>query len=69
MAAAIEHYQKIGKRIDWRKLPHKVVAAIKDFGESTQQGTPDEKIEKCAVCDAWRSGTRCLRDNCPGWRS
>ena len=41
MADAIEHYNKIGKRIEWRKLPHKVVASIKQFGEQTK-GTPDE---------------------------
>ena len=41
MAAAIEHYSKLGKRIEWRKLPHKVVASIKNFGEFNT-GTPDE---------------------------
>lgn len=42
MADAIEHYNKIGKRIEWRKLPHKVVASIKNFGEFTTEEPPDE---------------------------
>ena len=41
MTTAIEHYSKIGKRIEWRKLPHKIVASIKHFGEFNT-GTPDE---------------------------
>jgi hypothetical protein len=44
MADAIEHYSKLGKRIEWRKLPHKVVASIKNFGESTNEEPPDESI-------------------------
>lgn len=43
MADAIEHYQKIGKCIEWRKLPHKVVASIKQFGESTEE-PPNEIV-------------------------
>lgn len=42
MKTSIEHWSRLGKRIEWRKLPDKVVASIKKFGEFTQQGTHDE---------------------------
>ena len=46
MKDAIEHYKTIGKRIEWRKLPDKVVASIKNFGEFNT-GTPNETIDLC----------------------
>jgi hypothetical protein len=42
MKAAIEHYSRLGKRIEWRKLPDKVVASIKKYGEFTQEEPLDE---------------------------
>lgn len=44
MADAIEHYNKIGKKVEWRKLPDKVVRSIKQFGEQTQQEPPPDEI-------------------------
>lgn len=45
MKTAIEHYSKLGKRIEWRKLPDRVVAAVKCFGEfSPTEEPPDESI-------------------------
>lgn len=43
MKDAIEHWTKLGKRIEWRKLPDKVVASIKCFGEFTEE-PPDETV-------------------------
>jgi hypothetical protein len=42
MADAIEHWSRLGKRIEWRKLPDKVVASIKKYGEFTQEEPLDE---------------------------
>lgn len=50
MKDSIEHYSKLGKRIEWRKLPHKVVASIKQFGEFTNEEPPDESKGNYADC-------------------
>jgi hypothetical protein len=42
MREAINYYQSIGKPIEWRKLPDKVVASIKQFGEFTNEEPPHE---------------------------
>jgi hypothetical protein len=43
MADAIEHWNKLGKRIEWRKLPDKIVTSVKRFGEFTPlEPTPNE---------------------------
>jgi hypothetical protein len=42
MREAVNYYQSIGKPIEWRILPHKVVASIKQFGEFTQEEPPNE---------------------------
>jgi hypothetical protein len=47
MKDAIQHYKTIGKHIEWRKLPDKVVASIKNFGEFNTGGTPNETIDMC----------------------
>lgn len=44
MTDAIEHWNKLGKRIEWRKLPDKVVRSIKQFGEFNPEEPPDESI-------------------------
>ena len=44
MSEAIAHWTKVGKPIEWRKLPHKVVASIKNFGESIKEEPPDEDV-------------------------
>ena len=46
MKDAIAYYKTLNKVIDWRKLPDKVVASIKNFGEFTPTETlPDESID------------------------
>jgi len=42
MKDAIEHWNRLGKKIEWRKLPDKVVAAVKHFGEFSIEETPNE---------------------------
>jgi hypothetical protein len=45
MKAAIEYYKSIKKPLEWRRLPDRIVAAVKGFGESTLMETPpDESI-------------------------
>jgi hypothetical protein len=44
MKDAIAYYRSLSKPIEWRKLPDKVVASIKQFGEFTLEETPDESI-------------------------
>lgn len=44
MADAIEHWSKLGKQIEWRKLPHKVVMSIKDFNGEFTEEPPNENI-------------------------
>lgn len=45
MKDAIEHWNKLGKKVEWRKLPDKVVAAVKQFGEFIPtEETPDEDV-------------------------
>ena len=38
--SAVEFYQSIGIPVEWRRLPDKIVEAVKNFGESN--GEPDE---------------------------
>jgi hypothetical protein len=56
MKDAIEHYSRIGKRIEWRKLPDKVVAAVKrfdNFGEFTPtENPPDDPLKIRVVIDS-----------------
>jgi hypothetical protein len=42
MREAVNYYQGLGKRIEWRKLPDKIVFAIKQFGDCGQQEITDE---------------------------
>ena len=42
MRDAIKYYTNLQKPIEWRKLPDKVVASIKQFGEFTQEEPPNE---------------------------
>jgi hypothetical protein len=42
MRDAIKYYTNLQKPIEWRKLPDKVVASIKQFGEFTNEEPPDE---------------------------
>jgi len=45
MKAAIAYYKSLQKPIEWRRLPDRIVAAVKGFGESTLMETaPDESI-------------------------
>jgi hypothetical protein len=45
MKAAIEYYKGIQKPLEWRRLPDRIVRAVRDFGESTLMETPpDESI-------------------------
>lgn len=44
MRDAIKYYNNLEKPIEWRKLPDKVVASIKQFGEFTQEEPPNESI-------------------------
>jgi hypothetical protein len=44
MKAAIAHYKSLNKPIEWRRLPDRIVAAVKGFGESTLEEPPDESI-------------------------
>jgi hypothetical protein len=45
MKAAISFYKSLNKPIEWRRLPDRIVAAVKGFGESTLMETlPDEDM-------------------------
>jgi hypothetical protein len=45
MKAAIAYYKSLQKPIEWRRLPDRIVTAVKGFGESTLMETaPDESI-------------------------
>jgi hypothetical protein len=45
MKAAIAHYKSLNKPIEWRRLPDRIVAAVKGFGESTLMEPPDEDMD------------------------
>ena len=45
MKSAIEYYKSIKKPLEWRRLPDRIVRAVKDFGELTlMEMSPDEDI-------------------------
>ncbi len=44
MKDAIAYYKSLNKPIEWRRLPDRIVAAVKGFGELTLEEPPDESI-------------------------
>jgi hypothetical protein len=45
MQSAIQYYKGLNKPIEWRRLPDRIVAAVKGFGESTLMEPPDEDMD------------------------
>lgn len=48
MKAAIQHYKSIGKPIEWRSLPDRIVRAVRAFGETEEMR--DETADPSAYC-------------------
>jgi len=45
MKTAISYYKSLNKPIEWRRLPDRIVAAVKGFGESTLMEPPYEDMD------------------------
>ena len=59
MKDAIAYYKSINKPLEWRRLPDRIVRAVKGFGELTLMETPPDEI--CWRCnDQHPIGTDCL---------
>ena len=49
MKDAIAYYKSINKPIEWRRLPDRIVNAVKGFGESTLVETPPNEISHSGI--------------------
>jgi hypothetical protein len=63
MKEATEHYKSLGKPIEWRSLPDRIVRAVRDMGATTEMEKPHEES---TLRPGWVYVSYCGGSKCSG---